>query len=340
MERSTLLSPDELARLQLVGESPPFLEAMSLCRRIAACDATVLIEGETGTGKEAAARALHYLGPRRHAPFIPLNCGAIPDALVESELFGHVRGAFTDAREARAGVIAQAEGGTLFLDEIEAMSLRGQVALLRFLQDREYRPVGGAARGADVRVVASTNENLLDKVSRGEFRQDLLYRLNILRIALPPLRARGRDVLVLAEAFAARYSRHYRKPVKRVSAQAAARLLAYPWPGNVRELENLIHREVLLDDGGAIEVATLGDPPARAPAACAGAATARLPFRQAKASAIASFEKAYLTELLIETGGNLSLAARLSGKERSRLAKLAKKHGLARAQFAAARERA
>ncbi len=340
METPTPLSQEDLARLQLVGESPPFLEALGLCRRMAVCDATVLIEGETGTGKEAAARALHYLGPRRTAPFIPINCGAIPDSLVESELFGHVRGAFTDARESRAGVIAQAEGGTLFLDEVEAMSLRGQVALLRFLQDREYRPVGGAARGADVRVVASTNENLLEKVARGEFRQDLLYRLNILRIALPPLRARGRDVLVLAEAFAARYCRQYRRPAKRLSAQAAVRLLAHGWPGNVRELENLIHREVLLDDGESIEVATLGDAPALAPGTVTGAMAARLPFRQAKATAIASFEKAYLTELLIETGGNLSLAARLSGKERSRLARLAKKHGLARAQFAAARVRA
>lgn len=322
-----------LSRLGLIGESPVFRSALALLLRMATCDATVLIEGETGTGKESAARALHYLGPRRAAAFVPINCGAIPDALVESELFGHVRGAFTDARESHAGVVAQAEGGTLFLDEVEAMAARAQVALLRFLQDRVYRPVGGTPRGADVRVIAASNADLHKLAEAGVFRRDLLFRLDILRVELPPLRARADDVLLLAEAFAARLCRQYGKPVRKLHASALAVLRAHPWPGNVRELENLIHRAVVLDDGEWIR---LPDELAH-PTAVGGSSMplpdARLtdrPFRAAKASAIASFERAYLAELLARTDGNISEAARLAGKERSRLGKLARKHGLAR----------
>lgn len=323
-----------LARLGLIGESPVFKSALALLLRMATCDATVLIEGETGTGKESAARALHYLGPRRAAAFVPINCGAIPDALVESELFGHVRGAFTDAREAHAGVVAQAEGGTLFLDEVEAMAARAQVALLRFLQDREYRPVGGTLRGADVRVIAASNAHLHKLAEAGLFRRDLLFRLDILRVELPPLRARADDVLLLAEAFAARLCRQYGKPVRKLHASAPAVLRAHHWPGNVRELENLIHRAVVLDDGEWIRLPDeLAHPTAAGGATMPQPPDARLtdrPFRAAKASAIASFERAYLAELLARTDGNISEAARLAGKERSRLGKLARKHGLAR----------
>ena len=320
------------ALTNLVGASPAFLEAVELIRRISTCDATVLIQGETGTGKELAARAIHYLGSRRDAPFIPINCGAIPETLVESELFGHARGAFTDAREARQGVIAQAEGGTLFLDEIEAMGARGQVALLRFLQDHEYRPVGGCPRGANVRVVASSNVDLPALATQGRYRQDLLFRLNILVLELPPLRDRGDDVVLLAETFVKRFCRQYRKPAMALHPETSAQLRARDWPGNVRELENLIHRAVVLNDAAVL----------RLDAAAEGAARPRLTvrrFREAKASAIAAFEKAYLAELLAHTRGNLSLAARISGKERSRLGKLVKKHGLSRAVFSEGAER-
>jgi DNA-binding NtrC family response regulator len=321
----------EFATLNLVGRSAVFEQALERIRRMAACDATVLIEGETGTGKELAARAIHYLGARRNAPFVPINCGAIPESLVESELFGHARGAFTDAREARAGMVAQAEGGTLFLDEIEAMAPRAQIALLRFLHDHEYRPVGGAARGANVRVVAASNAALAACVERGTFRQDLLFRLNVLSLAIPPLRERGDDVILLAEAFTARYCKQYNKPVRPLHPEAVTSLRAYAWPGNVRELENVLHREILLEDAPAV----------RLPMLVAGSASASEPavsflgqgFREAKASVILRFERAYLTELLARTGGNISLAARLSGKERSRLGKLVKKHKLDRGVF-------
>jgi DNA-binding NtrC family response regulator len=314
----------------LVGSSPAFLAAVELIRRVATCDATVLIQGETGTGKELAARAIHYLGSRCDAPFVPINCGAIPESLVENELFGHARGAYTDARESCQGVIAQAEGGTLFLDEVEAMGARGQVALLRFLENHEYRPVGGAPCGANVRVVASSNADLTALAAEGRYRQDLLFRLNILVLELPPLRARGDDVTLLAETFVRRFCRQYRKPSMTLHPDAMTHLAAREWPGNVRELENLIHRAVVLTDGAVLRVDPAPGPADRElrpePLTVRG-------FREAKARAIALFEKAYLAELLARTRGNLSLAARLSGKERSRLGKLVKKHGLARAQF-------
>src|SRR5262249_52659390 len=249
------------ALTNLVGASPAFLEAVELIRRVSTCDAAVLIQGETGTGKELAARAIHYLGSRRDAPFVPINCGAIPETLVESELFGHARGAFTDAREAHQGVIAQAEGGTLFLDEIEAMGARGQVALLRFLQDHEYRPVGGCPRGANVRVVASSNVDLPALATQGGYRQDLLFRLTILVLELPPLRARGDDVVLLAETFVKRFCRQYRRPATALHPETSAQLRARDWPGNVRELENLIHRAVVLNDAAVLQL----DAPPHAP---------------------------------------------------------------------------
>lgn len=313
------------AGLNLVGDSPPFRDCLRLIRRMAACDATVLICGETGTGKELAARAIHYLGLRKSAPFIPVNCGALPENLVETELFGHARGAFTDAREARAGMVAQAEGGTLFLDEVEAMGPHAQVALLRFLQEREYRPVGGALiRGANVRVVASANVDLQVGATRGTFRQDLLFRLNVLPLQLPPLRERGDDVVTLAHTFLRRFSRQYSQPLKTLDADSLAFLRTHNWPGNVRELENLIQRHLLLNDSDVIRLV---------PGGGAASAQAAPSFREAKKQAIAEFERNYIAALLARTRGNISLAARLSGKERSRLCKLVKKYGLDRESF-------
>jgi two-component system response regulator GlrR len=198
---------EDFARLNLVGESPAFLRCLALVRKYAACHATVLVQGETGTGKELAARAIHYLGGRSEYPFIPVNCGAIPETLVENELFGHAPGAFTDARDARCGVIADAEGGTLFLDEVEALSFRGQVALLRFLQDRQYRPLGARRPlTANVRVIAAANENLNAMVERGQFRRDLFFRLRVMSLEMPPLRERGSDAVLLAEQFLRQFS--------------------------------------------------------------------------------------------------------------------------------------
>jgi DNA-binding NtrC family response regulator len=329
-----MLPADDFARLNLCGKSAPFLRALSFVSKFAACNATVLIHGETGTGKELAARAIHYLSRRRDFPFIPVNCGALPDNLVESELFGHVRGAFTDAKEARLGLVAQANGGTLFLDEIEAMSLRAQVALLRFLQDNQYRPVGGAlVKDANVRAVASTNADLKAMAQRGAFRSDLLFRLNVLPLHMPPLRDRCGDVPVLAEAFLARLNDQSGQPAKAFHPESMEVLNAYAWPGNVRELENLIQREFLLASGRVIQITsvdgeqTWADPP-DVPASLAEEA-----FKVAKARAVARFEKAYLMALLTRTEGNISLAARVSGKNRSDISKLAKKYGLDRLQF-------
>jgi len=328
---------EDFGELNLVGHSPAFLHVLELTKRFAACNATVLLHGETGTGKELVARAIHYLGARRDFPFIPVNCGALPDSLVESELFGHARGAFTDARDARRGLIAEAEGGTLFLDEIEVLTPKAQVALLRFLQDLEYRPVGGAVvRDADLRIIAASNANLGDLVGGGHFRRDLLFRLNVLPIDLPSLRERQHDAVLLAEMFLKRLAGQYRRPPKSLHPDAVSRLLGSEWPGNVRELENLIHREFLMTDGPVNHLHCLASPGAVQKDA-REAMLSRLTessFQEAKACAIAHFERAYIVELLSRTGGNISHAARISGKERSRLGKLVKKYGLERSSFA------
>jgi len=318
---------------ELVGRSPAFLEVLELTKRFSGCDATVLVQGETGTGKELVARAIHYLGARRNFPFIPVNCGALPDSLVESELFGHARGAFTDARQAKRGLIAEAQGGTLFLDEIEVLTPKAQATLLRFLQDLEYRPVGGAVvRDANVRIIAASNANLEELAKENRFRKDLLFRLNVLAVELPPLRKRGRDVILLAERFLRRLERQYRKPPKSIHPDAIVRLLDHEWPGNVRELENLIHRDFLMTDGPIVYLSRLALP-GRIPREGPKQLTESR-FQEAKADAIAQFERAYIVELLSRTRGNISQAARISGKERSRLGKLVKKYGLERMAFA------
>ena len=322
---------DEFAHLHLVGKSPQFMAALSLIARFAACDATVLIQGETGTGKELAARAIHYLSHRRNLPFVPVNCGTLPETLVESELFGHTRGAFTDAREASIGLIAQARGGTLLLDEIEAMCPRAQVALLRLLQNKEYRPVGGGQlKEADVRVIASSNVDLRALVKEGAFRSDLLFRLNMLAVRLPPLRAREGDVPILADALLRRLCNEYAFPQKTLHPRSLALLQRHEWPGNVRELENVLHRELLLTSGPVIEIAAIdGDDAPREP----GGETVAEPFKVAKARAVAEFERAYVAALMTRAAGNMTLASRLAGKDRSDLTKLLKKYGLERNRF-------
>ena len=315
----------------MIGASESLCAAVRLLRRYADCDAPVLIEGETGTGKELAARQLHYAGPRRARAFVPVNCGALPDTLIEAELFGHRRGAFTDARTARAGLVDHARGGTLFLDEVDALSGKGQVTLLRFLQDRCYRPVGESQSvQADVRVVAATNTPLESLVRAGRFRHDLYYRLSPLCVCLPPLRERGGDVAQLAQHFLDQAARRMGAAAKRWSAQALQRLRAYAWPGNVRELENVSLRAFLHGSQEEIGVAELSLVlPALAAAEPAAAQDGAIsPFTVAKARAIATFERGYLTELMRHSYGNVSEAARLCGTERRQLGKLLKKHGI------------
>ena len=245
----------------ILTASPVMHEVLDRVRRIGPTEATVLLEGESGTGKEMVARAIHAWSPRARAPFVAVNCAALPESLVESELFGHERGAFTDARTARAGVIEQAEGGTLFLDEIGEMPLPAQAKLLRVLQDRSVRRVGGMEeRPVDVRFLAATNRTLRELVRERGFREDLYFRLDVLSVNLPPLRQRPEDVPMLAEHFTRRWAQSYGRPVPRITADAHARLVAHPWPGNVRELDNVMHRAVIDNDGDEIRAAgiTLG----------------------------------------------------------------------------------
>ena len=231
----------------LIGASPAMMELRALLERVAKSDSTVLVTGESGTGKEVVARVLHNYGKRRTGPFVALNCAAVPEPLLESELFGHTRGAFTDARHARPGLLADANRGTVFLDEIGDMPLAIQPKLLRALEERRVRPVGGAAEVPfDVRIIAATNRDLETAVQEERFREDLYYRLNVLHIAVPPLRSRGADVLLLAQHFVNKLAQQSNTNVHGISPAAAQRLLAYPWPGNVRELRNCIERAIAL----------------------------------------------------------------------------------------------
>ncbi len=308
----------------LAGASPVFLDTLAQIRRIASSEAPLLIEGETGSGKELAARAVHYWGMRKTGPFVPVNCGALPDHLLEAELFGHERGAFTDARTARRGLVAQADGGTLFLDEVDALSAKAQVALLRFLQDQRFRPLGSVRElRTDVRVIAATNQPLAHVAQQGSFRCDLLYRLKILHLLLPPLRARVGDAKLLALQFVAILCAKYKLPRKQFDAATLAWIREYSWPGNVRELENWVHREVLMADGQTIHAV---------PAAASGpqetASGVTFSFQHAKAEALRVFERDYALIALRKTGGNVTQAARIAGKERRAFGKLIKKHGI------------
>jgi DNA-binding NtrC family response regulator len=316
-----------LQGLRIVGASAAWQAALLQLQRVAESDAPVLIDGETGSGKELAARAVHYGGARHAGPFVPVNCGALPETLIESELFGVERGAFTDARERRRGLVAEATGGSLFLDEIDALSSKAQVALLRFLQDQRYRPLGGVreARG-DVRVIAAANRSLQDLVVAGSFRADLLYRLMILQVRMPPLRERGADIDVLADHFVACLAAKYDRPPLPLHPATRAWLHQHSWPGNVRELENWLHRRFLMCSG---EYLTHDTQLAAGSAATADPTGPLAGFAAAKAEAVRRFERDYLKRALDEAGGNVTRAARLAGKERRAFGKLLKKHGLA-----------
>lgn len=312
----------------LIGESCAFRMMMATLKKIAAYDATVLITGETGSGKELAARAIHYQSARHGKPFIPVNCGAVPDHLIENELFGHDRGAYTDARNNQPGLIAQAEGGTLFLDEIDTLSHKAQVCLLRFLQDGQYRPLGsGRIISANVRILAASNANLEQRIKEGVFRSDLHYRLNFMELAIPPLREREGDALLLARHFIAEAAKHYGLPEKALHPETQHWLAAQEWPGNVRELQHRIQRVFLLADGPFIhispkqpEVERRRRPDRRM------AFPPNLNFNETRQNLLQAFEREHLLHLMRLSAGNVSHAARLAGKERRTLGKLLKKH--------------
>jgi DNA-binding NtrC family response regulator len=305
----------------LVGEATDFVKVVAGLPSIADSDHAVLVSGETGTGKELVARAIHYLSARAPFPFVALNCGLLPDTLLEDELFGHERGAFTDAREGRQGLISQAHRGTLLLDEVDALTPRAQVALLRVLQDRTFRTLGSSReQHSDVRFVAASNVRLPELVEAGRFRADLFYRLAVFSIELPPLRQRGGDVIGLANHFLAKHESRARP--RRLSRAAEAALVAWPWPGNVRELENAIVRAIHVRAGDEIQVEDLGLKVAAEPPPRGGS------FRLEKQRAIEAFERAYLTALMRTYRGNVSQAARAAHKERRDFGRLLKKHGL------------
>jgi two-component system response regulator GlrR len=310
----------DLARLNMIGESPTFKRALQLLERVARTDATVLLNGETGTGKELAARAVHFLGARRQHPFVPINCGALHETLVESELFGHQRGAFTGAVADAPGILRLAEGGTVFLDEIDSLSPKAQVSLLRFLQDHRFRPLGGRREEvANVRIIAASNRNLEKLIRTGEFRPDLYFRLKLLTVTLPPLRERGTDVQLLAEHFVRIFAHRYSISIRGIHERTLKWLPLYSWPGNVRELENLVHSEFLLSESSELSF----DPPVEPHTDLS--ADVEIPevdevacYAQAKERALAAFDRDYLTRLLAQTGGNVTHAARLAGKKDAR----------------------
>ena len=249
----------EFAFDQIVARSPKMIEIVGLLKNLAVSEArTILLEGESGTGKDLAAKVLHYNSPRAEHPFMNITCTALPETLLESELFGHEKGAFTDARERKQGLFELAEGGTIFLDEIGDMPRSLQAKLLRFLEEKAFRRVGGTRDlVVDVRIVAATNKNLRQLVSEGKFREDLFYRLNIFPVTLPPLRERADDIPLLVERFIRRYSEEFRKEVTGIDPAALAVMQAYDWPGNVREMRNLIERATLLSGGGRLTLDSL-----------------------------------------------------------------------------------
>jgi len=237
----------------IIGSSEPMLDVFRMVETIAKTNSTVLITGESGTGKDLVARAVHYNSLRRDRPFVALNCGGVPETLLESELFGHMRGAFTGADANKKGLMEVAEGGTIFLDEIGEMNTTMQVKLLRVLQDRRFRRLGGTEEvQADIRIIAATNQDLQKLVANGRFREDLFYRINVIPMHLPPLRERREDIPLLAEHFLEKYAGQMKKPVRSISRAAAAQLQAYAWPGNVRELENVIERAVALEQSSSV----------------------------------------------------------------------------------------
>ena len=301
----------------LLGESAAIAEIRDLVARLAGLDSSVLITGESGTGKELVARALHEQSARSAGPFTAVNCAALPETLLESELFGHERGAFTDARNSRRGLFLEASGGTLLLDEVGELPLALQPKLLRVLEERRVRPVGGNREiNCDVRIVAATHRNLEAAIAAGTFREDLFYRLNVLPLDLPPLRVRGNDILLLAQVFVDEFAERFHKGVKGLTEQAATRLLAHAWPGNVRELRNVIERAVALTRHERLTVEDLPErlrqaaapPPRTSPAMPAGDL---LP--------LAEIERRYLQQVLERVGGNRTLAASILGIDRKTL---------------------
>jgi transcriptional regulator with GAF, ATPase, and Fis domain len=329
----------------LIGTSKCFLQATGMIPILSASKSTVLISGETGTGKELFARAIHYSGERRSKPFVPVNCAALPDHLIENELFGHSRGAFTGALLEKPGLLHEADGGTLFLDEINSLSVSVQSKLLRVLQDQEFRPLGSTkSKKIDVKIIAASNADLRYLVESRQFREDLFYRLNVLALTLPPLRERKEDILLLANHSLKVYANEFGKSRLVLSHTARAKLMGYPWPGNVRELQGVIQRAIAMGCGDTLDAHDLDLPETEKPGMIGPTMalmsreglSGQCSFQDMKAKVIEEFERAYLSELLAVHEGNISKAARVAKKERRAFQRLLMKHGLDRRVFTAA----
>jgi two-component system response regulator HydG len=309
----------------IVGDSLALRELLTMIAAVAPTDATVLVVGETGTGKELAARAVHRQSRRNGRPFVAINCGALTETLLESELFGHARGAFTGAGATRRGLFEEASGGTLFLDEVGELTPATQVRLLRVLQERQVRPVGSNKPiDVDVRVVAATNRNLVDEVAAGRFREDLYYRLDVMRLELPPLRDRPEDVPQLVQHFLSKRGERLGKQVRHVDPIVLARLSEHPWPGNIRELENAVDRAIVLAKDDTITPDLLGAILRQAPRSVENegdAALYALPLTDARAA----FEERYLQRVMERGGGRATEAARLAGMDRSNFRRMLKR---------------
>jgi len=317
--------PNEEWKSGIVTRNPEFEAVLARAKLVATGDASVLIRGESGTGKELLAQAIHRASPRRNKPFMAINCGAIPEALLESELFGHVKGAFTGAGRDHDGLIQSSNGGTVFLDEIGDMPVPLQVKLLRVLQERTVRPVGGTQSvPVDVRIVSATHRDLEAAIREGQFREDLYYRLNVVSFTLPPLRERREDVPLLAGHFLTHIARKYSKTVNAFSADALQRLVKYDWPGNVRELVNVVEQVVALTTSAVVS-------PALVESALRIQATELDSFEQARGQ----FERDYLARLLKMTSGNVTHAARLAKRNRTEFYKLLHRHHLDPGMFKA-----
>jgi DNA-binding NtrC family response regulator len=310
----------------VVGSSPELMEVFRVVARVAATPATVLITGESGTGKELVARGLHDQGSRQDRPFVAVNCAAIPDTMLEAELFGFEKGAFTGAVAASEGRFGRAHGGTLFLDEIGELSLPLQAKILRVLESGEIERLGARTTSAvDVRVIAATNQPLRERVSAGKFREDLLYRLAVVEVEVPPLRRRQQDVLPLAFHFARRFSTRYARPIRALSEQAALRLTTYPWPGNVRELRNVMDRAVLLARGGVVrshDIRLGPDAPRTSPLE-SGVGLGYAPTLSLK-----QVEAAHIRSVLEHTGGKMGEAAEILGIHRNTMTAKVREHGI------------
>lgn len=304
-----------LARHGIIGESEAMQKVLSAIGKAASSSATILITGESGTGKELVARAIHYNSPRASAPFVPINCGGIPETLFESELFGYVKGAFTGATESRAGFFQTAEGGTIFLDEISETGLSMQIKLLRIIQDKEVFMVGARQpQKVDVRIIAATNKDLLSLVKKGDFREDLYYRLNVITIAIPPLRERVEDILLLAQHYTDKYAKEFGKLKPQFSENALQVLKSYYWPGNVRELENIIQRLIIMSEGDIIEIPDL--PSLMRFSALRGIGTNKT---------LAAVEAEYILSVLASVENNKTKAAEVLGIDRKTLREKLKK---------------